>query len=312
MDHPYLSIVVAVSDDEYNLIPFMERLYPVLQGMARPFEIIFSDDGSRDRSAEILRHMQQTYSAVKIIELGGRFGRQMALLAAFRKSAGQIVITLDADLKDPPEEIPRLVAEMERGRDLVGLSRPKRRGSFFSCLVSHIIISLTTRMTGLAMSDPGCTLRAYHRRVIASVNSCREITSSIPALAYSLCMNPAEIRGLHSERVTGEGIPTLSQLLRFTIDLTTEFSVVPLRLVSLAGMAVALFSVAFALSLLAWRILVGADLEVAMILFAILFLFIGIVTLGIGIVAEYLAKIHQEVRRRPRFVVKNSYGFEEE
>lgn len=312
MDHPHLSIVVAVSNDEYNLIPFMERLYPVLQGMATSFEIIFTDDGSRDRSTEILRHMRQKYSTVRVIELGGSFGRQMAILAAFRKSAGRIVVTLDAALREAPEEIPRLVAEIERGRDLVGLSRPKRGGGFFRRLAAHLIGSATSRMTGLAMSDPGCTLWAYHRHVIAGVNGCREITSSVPFLAHSFCVNPAEIRALHSERLTGEGLPPLSRLLRFNIDLITEFSLLPLRLVTLAGMAVALFSVAFALSLLVWRILVGAELEMVLVLFAVLFLFSGILILGVGIVAEYVAKIHQEVRRRPRFVVKNSHGFDGE
>lgn len=312
MDHPYLSIVVAVCNDEYNLIPFMERLYPVLQGMARPFEIIFTDDGSQDRSSDILRLMAQKYPGAKTIELDGSFGRQMAILAAFQKISGQIVVTLDADLKEAPEEIPRLVAEVERGRDLVGVSRQKRGMSLFRSLVSHIIGITTSRMTGIGMSDPGSTLRAYHRHVIASVNSCREITTSIPVLAYSFCVNPGEIRGSHSERKTGEGKPPFSDLVRFNLDLITEFSVVPLRLLTLAGTAVLLFSVAFALSLLVWRILVGAELEGVMILFAILFLFMGIAVMGIGIIGEYVAKIHQEVRRRPRFVVKNSHGFEEE
>jgi undecaprenyl-phosphate 4-deoxy-4-formamido-L-arabinose transferase len=312
MDHPYLSIVVAVCNDEYNLIPFMERLYPVLQGMAKPFEIVFIDDGSQDRSTDILGHMAQTYAGVKTIELDGNFGRQMAILAAFRKSLGRIVITLGADLRDPPEEIPRLVAEVERGRDLVGVSRQKRGGSVFGRLVSHVMGITASRMTGIHMSDPGSALRAYHRHVIDSVNNCREITTSVPALAYSFCVNPGEIRGFHSERGAGEGRPLISELLRSTIDLITEFSVLPLRLLTLAGMAVALFSVAFALFLLFWRIFVGVELEGIMILFAIQFLFTGVAIMGLGIIGEYVAKIYQEVRRRPRFVVKNSHGFQEE
>jgi undecaprenyl-phosphate 4-deoxy-4-formamido-L-arabinose transferase len=312
MDHPHLSIVVAVCNDEYNLIPFMERLYPVLQAMAKPFEIIFTDDGSRDRSPEILSLMSQKYSGVKIIELDGNVGCQMAILAAFRKSRGRIVVTLEAGLRESPEEIPRLVAEVERGRDLVGVSRQKRGGGVFRGLVSHIVSSATGRMTGIGMSDPGSTLRAYHRHVITVLNSCREITASIPALAYSFAVNPGEIRGLHSERGAGEGQPLLSQVVRFNLDLITEFSVAPLRLLTLAGMAAALFSVAFALSLLVWRILVGVELEGVMVLFAILFLFIGVAIMGIGIIGEYVAKIHQQVRRRPRFVVRNSHGFEEE
>lgn len=309
MDHPYLSIVVAVCNDEYNLPPFMERLYPVLQGMAKPFEIIFSNDGSRDRSKHILRHMAQEYPGVKVIELNASFGRQMANLAAFRKTAGRIVITLAADLTEPPEEIPRLVAEVERGRDLVGVVRQKRRETFFRQMVSRIVTLTANRLTGMPMSDPGCTLRAYHRDIIDNINCCRETTTSIPALAFSFCSNPAEIRGLHSERVAGEGGPPLSSLVRFNFDLITACSVAPLRLFTRIGTATTLFSAALILFLLIWRFLVGAELEMALILFAVLLFFIGINVLGIGIIGEYVGKIYQEVRRRPRFVVRNSYGF---
>ena len=116
MSRPYLSIVVAVCDDEYGLTPLMERLYPVLQGLGRPFEIIFSNDGSRDNSEQILLGMAREYPGVRIIELSARFGRQMAFLAAFGRTRGEVVVTMAADLSDPPEEIPRLVAEIERGR----------------------------------------------------------------------------------------------------------------------------------------------------------------------------------------------------
>lgn len=310
--HPYLSIVVAVCNDEYTLTPFMERLYPVLQGMAKPFEIIFSDDGSRDRSAHILAGMAEEYPCVRVLELNASFSRQMAILAAFQKASGRIVVTLGADMRDPPEEIPRLVAEVERGRDLVGVSRQKRRESVFRQLVSRTVSATTGRLTGMRMGDPRCTLRAYHRDIIDNINRCREVTGSITALAHSFCSNPAEIRGLHSGRGTGEAIFPLSDLVWFNFDLITACSLAPIRLFTRIGVATALTSALLALFLLGWRLSFGDEPEWILILFAVLLFFIGMAILGIGIIGEYVGKIYQEVRCRPRFVVRNSHGFPEE
>lgn len=309
MSHPYLSIVVAVRDDEYNLTPFMERLYPVLQGMGKAFEIIFSNDGSRDRSAQILRHMAKEYADVKIIELNGSFGGQTAFLAGFGKARGMIVVTLSADLSDPPEEIPRLVTEMERGRDLVGIVRQKRQATPLRRVATRMLGLASSALTGMRMSDPGCTLRAYHRDIVATINRCRETTTSIPVLAYSFCCNPAEVRGLHSERGSVEGNVPLSAVLRGTVDQITSCSIVPLRLFTRLGLATTLFAALLMLLLLIWRFLVGAGLEWSLLLFAILLFFAGIIILGIGVVGEYVGKIYQEVRQRPRFVIRSSHGF---
>jgi undecaprenyl-phosphate 4-deoxy-4-formamido-L-arabinose transferase len=311
MNPPYLSIVIPVYNEEYNLAPLMERLYPVLQGIGKSFEIIFTNDGSRDRSLDILRRMVQEYPGVKLIELNGNFGQHMAILAAFEKTRGQIVITLDADLQNPPEEIPRMVAEIERGRDVVGTIRQKRQDTFFRLLASRIVNITTNKMTGMKMSDYGCMLRAYHRDVITNINRCQETSTFIPALAQTFCSNPVEIRVSHSERAAGASKYSLYKLVRLNFDLMTGFSVVPLQLFALCGIITSIFSVAFALFLLIRRFLVGAEVEGVFTLFAILFFLVGIIILGIGIVGEYVGRIYQEVRRRPRYVVRKTYGFDE-
>jgi len=308
---PYLSIVVPVYNEEYNLAPLMERLYPVLQGIGKPFEIIFTNDGSRDHSLDILCQMVQKYPGVKVIEFNGNFGQHMAILAAFEKTGGQIVITLDADLQNPPEEIPRMVAEIERGRDVVGTVRQKRQDTFFRLLASRIVNITTNKMTGMKMSDYGCMLRAYHRDIITNINRCRESTTFIPALAQTFSSNPVEIRVAHSERAAGASKYSLYKLVRLNFDLMTGFSVVPLQLFALCGVITSIFSVAFALFLLIRRFIVGAEVEGVFTLFAILFFFVGIIILGIGIVGEYVGRIYQEVRRRPRYVVRRTYGFDE-
>lgn len=312
MNPPYLSIVIPVFNEEYNLPSLMERLYPVLQGTGKPFEIIFTNDGSRDRSLEILHQMVQKYDGVKVIEFNGNFGQHMAILAAFEKTSGQIIITLDADLQNPPEEIPRMVAEIEKGRDVVGTIRQKRQDTFFRRLASRIVNITTNKMTGMEMSDYGCMLRAYHRDIITNINRCQETSTFIPALAQTFCSNPVEIRVSHSERAAGESKYSLYKLVRLNFDLMTGFSVVPLQLFALFGIITSILSLVFALFLLIRRFLVGSEVEGVFTLFAILFFFVGIIILGIGIVGEYVGRIYQEVRKRPRFVIRRTYGFDEE
>jgi undecaprenyl-phosphate 4-deoxy-4-formamido-L-arabinose transferase len=311
VEQPYLSIVVPVYNEEQNLVPLLDRLYPAVKNTGHTFEIIFTNDGSRDRSIEILQGMVNAYPGVKVIEFNGNFGQHMAILSAFEMSRGQIVITLDADLQNPPEEIPRLVAEIEKGHDVVGTIRKKRQDSYFRKIASRIVNITTNKMTGMQMNDYGCMLRAYHRDIIVNINRCGESTTFIPALAQTFASNPGEIEVGHAERVVGESKYSLYKLVRLNFDLMTGFSVVPLQLFALFGMITSLLSLVFAMFLLVRRFIVGAEVEGVFTLFAILFFFIGIIIMGIGIVGEYIGRIYQEVRKRPRFVVRRTYGFEE-
>jgi undecaprenyl-phosphate 4-deoxy-4-formamido-L-arabinose transferase len=311
MEQPYLSIVVPVYNEESNLAPLMARLYPAVEATGKSFEILFTNDGSRDRSLEILRGMVNQYPGVKVVEFNGNFGQHMAILAAFEMSQGQIVITLDADLQNPPEEIPRLVAEIEKGYDVVGTIRQMRQDSLFRKLASRIVNITTNKMTGMKMNDYGCMLRAYHRNVIENINRCGESTTFIPALAQTFASNPTEIEVAHAERAAGESKYSLYNLIRLNFDLMTGFSVVPLQLFALFGIITSVLSLAFAFFLLVRRFIVGAEVEGVFTLFAILFFFIGIIIMGIGIVGEYVGRIYQEVRKRPRFVVRRTYGFDQ-
>ncbi|GFO67023.1 UDP-4-amino-4-deoxy-L-arabinose-oxoglutarate aminotransferase [Geomonas limicola] len=309
MEKPYISIVVPAYNEEGNLKPLMERLLPVMRGMGKPFEIIFTDDGSRDRTLAILKGMLPEVPELKLIEFNGNFGQHMAILAAFEKSSGEIVITLDADLQNPPEEIPRLAAEIEKGHDVVGTIRLKRQDTFFRKTASRIVNITTNKMTGMKMSDYGCMLRAYHRDVIDNINHCQETTTFIPALAQTFAANPTEIEVGHAERGEGESKYSLYRLIRLNFDLMTGFSVVPLQLFALMGILTSLASVGFALFLMIRRFIIGAEVEGVFTLFAILFFFVGIVIFGIGLVGEYVGRIYQEVRKRPRYVVRRVHGF---
>jgi len=310
-DKPYITIVIPVYNEEGNLHSLFDRLYPVMEKIAKPFEIIFTDDGSRDRSLAILRELAEKYPEVGVIEFNGNFGQHMAILAAFEKSSGEIVLTLDADLQNPPEEIPKLVAKMEQGHDVVGSIRMKRRDTLFRRTASRLVNMVTRKMTGMQMSDYGCMLRAYNRNVIDNINRCREMTTFIPALAQTFAYNPCEVEVAHSERTEGESKYSLYRLVRLNFDLMTGFSVVPLQMFAFFGIITALFSLAFAVFLLIRRFIVGAEVEGVFTLFAILFFFIGITIFGIGIVGEYVGRVYQEVRKRPRYVIRRTHGFHE-
>jgi undecaprenyl-phosphate 4-deoxy-4-formamido-L-arabinose transferase len=309
---PYLSVVIPVYNEEGNLKNLIARLYPVMLDVGHPFEIIFTDDGSRDRSLQMLKGFAAIYPEVRIVEFNGNFGQHMAIMAAFEVSRGEIVITLDADLQNPPEEIPKLVAEIEKGHDVVGSIRQKRQDTFFRKTASLLVNIATRRMTGMRMTDYGCMLRAYHRNVINNINRCQESSTFIPALAQTFASSPSEVEVAHAERIEGESKYSLYKLIRLNFDLMTGFSVVPLQLFALFGILTALFSVAFAIFLMVRRFIVGAEVEGVFTLFAILFFFIGITIFGIGIVGEYVGRIYQEVRRRPRYVVRRIHGAADE
>ncbi|MBJ6723285.1 glycosyltransferase [Geomesophilobacter sediminis] len=310
MDKPYVSVVIPAYNEEGNLNNLMNRLLPVMRGTGKSFEIVFTDDGSRDGSLRILRQMAESIPEVKVIEFNGNFGQHMAILAAFEKTSGDIIITLDADLQNPPEEIPKLVAEVEKGHDVVGTIRMKRQDTVFRKVASRIVNITTNKMTGMQMSDYGCMLRAYSRGIIDNINHCQETTTFIPALAQTFSSNPTEIEVAHAERSEGESKYSLYKLIRLNFDLMTGFSVVPLQLFALMGIMTSLAAVAFAVFLMVRRFLIGAEVEGVFTLFAILFFFIGIVIFGIGLVGEYVGRIYQEVRRRPRYVVRRLHGFE--
>ncbi|MDD2321827.1 MAG: glycosyltransferase family 2 protein, partial [Geobacteraceae bacterium] len=184
-DQPYLSIVVPVYNEEKNIEALLNRLYPVMTALNKPFEIIFTDDGSKDSTLNILRRKVDKLPGIRIIEFNGNFGQHMAILAAFDLCRGEIVVTLDADLQNPPEEIPKLIREIEAGHDVVGTIREKRQDTFFRRIASRAVNITTNRMTGMRMSDYGCMLRAYHRNVIDNINRCKETTTFIPALAQT-------------------------------------------------------------------------------------------------------------------------------
>ena len=304
-----VSVVVPVYNEEANLPRLLPRLLPVLAGLGRPYEVVFADDGSRDGSLEILKAAAAANpGTVKVVELVRNAGQHMAILAAFTATDGEYVITLDADLQNPPEEIPKLVAEMDAGHDVVGTIREKRKDSIFRKTASRLVNRTTAAITGMRLNDYGCMLRGYHRDVVDVMTASDEASTFIPALAQQYARRPIEIPVAHEERAAGESKYSLYKLFRLNFDLMTGFSVVPLQLFTLFGFVVAAFGVSFGLFLLVRRLVVGAEVEGVFTLFALAFVVMGVLMAGIGIVGEYVGRIYQQVRGRPRYLIRTVHG----
>ena len=302
---PALSVVIPVFNEEAGLPALFARLYPALDALQRSYECIFVDDGSRDRSVGLLREMFQRRPAqTRLVILRGNFGQHAAILAGFERARGAFVVTLDADLQNPPEEIANLVAAHDAGHDYVGTIRQQRRDSWWRRRASAAMNSMRERISGIRMADQGCMLRGYSREVVDAINRSREVTTFLPALGALYALRAIEIPVRHEERHAGTSKYSLYRLIRLNFDLMTGFSLVPLQLFSMAGIVVSLLSFLFVVFLAVRRVLVGPEAEGVFTLFAIVFLMIGIVLFGIGLLGEYIGRIYLQVRDRPRYVIQ--------
>ena len=304
--NPYISVVIPVHNEQEVLEELYARLTKAMDALDKSYEVVLINDGSKDRSAEILQsfHDRRPHQ-FRIIEFNGNFGQHMALMAGFERVRGEIIITMDADLQNPPEEIGKLVAAMENGHDVVNTYRENRQDTWWRLQVSKWHNQLRALMIPkLKMRDEGCMLRAYHRSVVNLMVSTGESNTFISALALMYASSPTEVGVAHAERSAGTSSYNFYKLLRYNFDLITGFSVVPLQFFTMMGVVISLFSFMFVVFLLLRRIVIGPEVEGVFTLFAILFFLVGIVLFGLGMVGEYVGRIYQEVRRRPRFVVK--------
>ena len=304
-----VSVVIPVYNEAEGLPLLFERLYPALDALERPYEVVFVDDGSADGSvAELREQYQRRPDVTRVVVLARNAGQHRAILAAFSYTRGDYVITLDADLQNPPEEIARLVAAMDAGADYVGTIRMLRKDVMWRKAASRLMNRLREGTTSIRITDQGCMLRGYHRSVIDAVNRCTEVSTYVPALAYVFARHPVEIEVAHAERTVGESKYSLFRLIRLNFDLMTGFSVAPLQFFSMTGILIALLSIGFVIYLALRRLIVGPEAEGVFTLFGIAFFLIGVALIGLGVVGEYVGRIYEQVRQRPRYTVAAVLG----
>ncbi len=307
MSAPQVSVIIPVYNEEAVLAALFARLYPALDSLGRTYEIVFVDDGSRDKSAAMLREQfQKRPDVTRVVLFNGNFGQHMAIMAGFEYCRGERVVTLDADLQNPPEEIGKLLAKMDEGHDYVGSIRLKRQDAAWRRWASRAMNRLRERLTHIRMTDQGCMLRAYDHAIVQAIRSSREVSTYIPALAYSFAHNPVEVEVEHEERAAGESKYSLYKLIRLNFDLVTGFSVVPLQVFSFFGMIISLLALAAYLIVITKRIFAGEGdgLWVIWDRDILTFFLIGLQLFGMGLIGEYVGRIYQQVRERPRYVVQ--------
>ncbi len=307
MTAPNLSVIIPVYNEEEVLPALFGRLYPALDALGCTYEIVFVNDGSRDKSPALLREQfQKRPDVTRVVLFSGNFGQHMAIMAGFEYCRGSRVVTLDADLQNPPEEIGKLLAKMDEGHDYVGSIRRMRRDAAWRRWASKAMNRLRERITRIRMTDQGCMLRAYDRAIVEALRSSREVSTYIPALAYSYAQNPAEVEVAHEERAAGESKYSLYKLIRLNFDLVTGFSLVPLQLFSLFGIGVSVVALAAYFVVIVKRVLTGEmhGLSVIWDRDILAFFLIGALLFGLGLIGEYVGRIYQQVRERPRYLVQ--------
>jgi undecaprenyl-phosphate 4-deoxy-4-formamido-L-arabinose transferase len=299
-----LSVVIPVYNEEAGLAALFERLYPELDKLGRQYEVIFVDDGSADRSVGVLREQfQRRPDVTRVVVLARNAGQHMAILAGFAQTRGDYVVTLDADLQNPPEEIAKIIAQMDEGADYVGTVRARRHDVYWRKAASRLMNRIRERTTQISISDQGCMLRGYHRNIVDAINRCLEVSTYVPALGYTFARHPVEIEVGHAERKAGQSKYSLYRLIRLNFDLMTGFSVAPLQFFTMAGTALAVLSLLFVCFLAIRRLVVGPEAEGVFTLFGIAFFLIGVLLVGLGVVGEYVGRIYEQVRQRPRYTI---------
>jgi len=308
---PDISIVIPVFNEEPNLNELINRCLKVCHDMSRQFELILVDDGSTDNSTDMINKAVEENSGKIIgVLLNRNYGQHSAIMAGFSNASGNIVVTLDADLQNPPEEIPKLIEKIEEGFDVVGCVRKYRADTLFRKTSSLFINRLVRMCTGVVMHDYGCMLRAYSRTIVDAMLLCREGSTFIPVLANSFAKNTTEIKVKHNVRNAGDSKYSIWKLINLQFDLLTSITTTPLRMLSLLGAGVSSVGFGLGVYIMVMRLTYGSawSLDGVFTLFAILFVFMGIQFVGMALLGEYIGRIYNDVRNRPRYFVQNIVG----
>lgn len=308
------SVVIPVYNEEACLDELISRCLAACEKTGKKFEIILIDDGSKDRSAEIITAASEKYPN-KIVGciLNRNYGQHAAIMAGFSLVITDLAITIDADLQNPPEEIPRLVEHADKGGyDVIGTIRANRKDSMFRKTASFIVNKVAQKATGVKMKDYGCMLRAYRRPVVNAMLACNERSTFIPVLGNSFARETCELEVGHDERAVGESKYSVWKLINLQFNLLTCMTTFPLRLLSIIGGLVSMLGVLLAAWIVIMRCIHGDAYTQGGVftLFAVLFFIAGFQLVGMGLLGEYIGRIYYDVRARPRYFVEKVVGRE--
>ncbi len=306
MKTPQVSLVIPMLNESANAPVLFARIAPVMAKLGLPWEAVCVDDGSTDTTPQVLADIQTRIPEVVVVTFARNFGQHAAVTAGLMHARGEWIITLDADLQNPPEEIPHLIAQFQAGFDVINTIRRDRQDTWFRKSASKITNGVVRKMSRIRINDFGCMLRGYSREVAQAIVSCREYKTFIPALAMLFARKPTEIEVGHAAREHGVSNYSLLRLFSLQLDLITSFSVQPLRLLFTCGMGLALIGFLIGLGILILRVVFGSDWsnQGTLTVLGVLFFFTGGQFFAFGLLGEYIGRIYQQVRLREPFIVQ--------
>lgn len=301
--HPEISIVVPVYNEESIVEELCSRLKGVCDGLNRSYEILIVDDGSDDGSFEKLQRIKEADGTLRLVKLTRNFGQQAAVLAGFRLSRGEIVVQLDSDLQNPPEEIPKLLAALTEDIDLVTTVNKKRQGGLMRVMGSKFLRGCGQWLFGKAVNLNLSSFRVMRRSVIDKIETCRDRSRYMAVLMSWMGLASVEIEVEHHARKQGTTKYSFLNLFKLSWDLVTGYSNFPLRLVTYMGLFGAFMGFLMMAFLLYQRMANGILIEGFVVLSAVFAFFAGAQLLSIGFLGEYLGRVHSQVQGRPDYIV---------
>ncbi len=298
------SIVAPVFNEEETLPHFYQHVVTVMEQVGETFELIFVNDGSRDGSLRLMQELHERDQRVRVVDFSRNFGHQIAISAGLDYARGEAVIILDADLQDPPEVIPALIARWKDGAEVVYAQRSSRKGETrFKLLTASLFYRLITRITSVEIPRDTGDFRLLDRRVVDTLVTMREHHRFMRGLSAWVGFRQEAVQYERHERFAGTTKYPLFKMIRFSIDAITGFSHVPLQLATTFGFILAGLSLLGILIAIILRIFTGAIVGQASTLILVLFMG-GIQLIFLGIIGEYLGRIYDEVRSRPLYIVR--------
>lgn len=312
-----VSIVVPIYNEQECVERLYEALKPVVDDLDRPAEIVLVDDGSTDRTPKLLEQLAASDSRVKIVEFRKNFGQTAAMAAGIQHSSGEIIVTMDADLQNDPRDIPRLIAKIDEGHDLVhGWRRDRHDALWTRKIPSRIANRLISRVTGVEVHDLGCTLKAIKREIAVDLELFGDMHRFIPILAYWRGAKCHEIETTHHPRRYGQSKYGLSRTFRVLLDLITvkylvQYLVSPMRLFGGMGLMCAVVCGLSGAATLAMKLLGGIDMTGnPLLLLTAISSIAAIQFFVLGMLGELGARIYFEVRQRQPYSVRRTVNLD--
>jgi glycosyltransferase involved in cell wall biosynthesis len=307
-----ISVVAPVHNEALGLAEFFARLIPVLDGLGTSYEIICVDDGSSDDSLERLLELRERMPALKVLSLSRNFGKDVAVSAGFDYARGAAVVPIDADLQDPPELIERMVAKWREGYDVVYATRGRRAGeSWFKRMTARSFYRVLDRITDIPIPHDTGDFRLLDRRVVDVLVRLPERTRFMKGLFAWVGFKQTALMFDREPRHTGASKWSYWRLWNFALDAITSFSSLPLRVWSYVGFVIALFSFLYAVFLAGLKIIRGVDVPGYISLMVVVLFFGGVQLITLGIIGEYMARMYNEVKGRPLYLVRDAWGFDD-